>query len=208
MEVCRHNGKRWQNKRIIAHTKIKNKIKKYWKHGSLHWKYESHTALFRHYITALALNGECRYFWVNSFFFPYFSPFGLILKAEVPQESEMWHQPLRTPRAHFTLTAWCSLLSQVYFLAAVNQISVPFVIFNTNLKCPSLCFYSRNSHCLQMKLQALWAHFTFIFMTDEIRQEPSEPDTRICRRVRADSGSIVTLCTLLTVPEEPLLTFR
>lgn len=96
----------------------------------------------------------------------------------MPQESEKWHQPLRTPRAHFTLTAWCSLLSQVYFLAVVNQISVPFVIFNTNLKCPSLCFYSRNSHCLQMKLQALWAHFTFIFMTDEIRQEPSEPDTR------------------------------
>lgn len=125
------------------------------------------------YITALALNGECQYVWVNSFF-----SFFLILKAEVPQESEMWHQPLRTPRAHFTLTAWCSLLSQVYFLAAVNQISVPFVIFNTNVRCPSLCFYSRNFHCLQMKLQALWAHFTFIFMTDEIRQEPSEPDTR------------------------------
>lgn len=68
----------------------------------------------------------------------------------------------------------------------LNQISVALRTFNTHLTYFSLYSYSSNSYFVWMKLQALWAqaHFTVVFLTDDIRQGPRQPDSR-----SADKGS-------------------
>lgn len=68
----------------------------------------------------------------------------------------------------------------------LNQIYAALQTFNTHLTNSPLCSYSGNSYNAWMKLKALWAqaHFTVVFMTDDRRQRPREPDTG-----SADKGS-------------------